>query len=155
MTKYDKNGDMIVVTEHKTFNKQTSIITYGNISAPTMYGRHVRAYIDITPNMGIIAVEPGQHREWDLGWWDGLPYQNDIPIEVSAKVKKLAHYRPVWLYQFHHHSIRGDRHTKVIHGYLITSEEGKELHRHYANRSLKSESVVDVCSEIIIKEREG
>ena len=70
---YDRHGDMVVDTGHKTFDGQTNCIATGNIVSNTQTARYIRpksATLTYTTNRGTVTRGPGELREWDLSYFD-------------------------------------------------------------------------------------
>lgn len=63
--KWSKSGNaMIVNSDFKEFNKQTNLITSGNVIANTIYGRYIRPYNETKCNG--ITFEKGELFDFDL-----------------------------------------------------------------------------------------
>ena len=66
---WSKNGmKMIIHSDFKEFNKQTNLITSGNVIANTMYGNYIRPYDETINPVGEV-VEKGHLFNFDLQYF--------------------------------------------------------------------------------------
>lgn len=66
---WSKNGNkMIINSDFKEFNKQTNLITSGNVIANTMYGNYIRPYDETINPVGEV-VEKGHLFNFDLQYF--------------------------------------------------------------------------------------
>lgn len=103
---------MLMESGHKTFDKQTDIISTGNIIAKTQLGFYVRAYTETECNG--FTQELGKLQEADLDRWR----RATTPSIVMETVRRLAKERDIILYRFFHYGKYG---TMIVHGYIITT----------------------------------
>jgi hypothetical protein len=143
---FDRNGDQVVKTGHTTFDRQTSCIsscvTAGAVNAPTMRSTRVRSWNDLGENDPYFKnrglVKPGHFFEFDVSSFD-------LPAYVKSLALIAAGRRPIVLYVFFNHTLKG----KVVHGYIITDAEGKLIHKIVTGPSYKSEMVINECAKYV------
>jgi hypothetical protein len=131
---------MLLESGHKTFNRQTNLITYGNVIANTMYGRFIRPFTETECNG--YTREPGHLQKFDLDWYTLIGRQPAVPKTVYKMVRELAQQNQIILYQFHHWTTRRGRSFKIVHGYVITSPDKKLLWYWPCGPTYKSEQVL-------------
>ena len=142
---------MIIDTPLKVFNEQTNIITTGNIVAPTMIGRRVRAFNDLS-TYAEHNYTPGYLQEFDSDVFVEL--LQDRYYQASARnLRKLLHIhgadRSLYVYMFFHF---GGTHVRkrVIHGIIATDATTHlEVFRIHLGPSYKSMDVLDVCAKYV------
>ena len=123
---------MLFESGHKTFDRQTNIITTGNIIANTLLGKHIRAYTELSN--GFEDRPPGHLQNFDLCWWrDG----DRMPRSVIKKIRELAYNNGVWVYQLMHYNRQ-----RVVHGYVVTNEQHKALATFLTGPTYKSSYVL-------------
>lgn len=127
---------MVFHTGHATFDRQTNIITHGNVIANTMRGQHVRAWNDDWHWQPGKHHEPGYLHEFDLA--SMKKYYRQISRRVWDRVKALGMDRPLWVYVFFHWN--GNR--KTVHGVVITAYDHKHLETYVTGPTYKSYDVV-------------
>jgi hypothetical protein len=131
---WENPDKMHIETGHKTFDKQTVIITTGNVIAPTMYGTCVRSYHTYRNPVGQ-PCNPGKMQEFDLCSY-GL---RSMPEIVRRAVVQFSLNRDVWVYEIFHsyrpriqntwtRGYRLGEWTKWVHGYLVTTMDHKQLY---------------------------
>lgn len=108
--KWANPNKMIFESGHKTFDRQTNVISTGNIIANTLLGRHIRPYYTPTTPLGD-PCRPGDMQAFDLN-----SEVLRLPAHVRQFVVENARNKGVWVYELRHWN--GDQ--KVIHGYIIT-----------------------------------
>jgi hypothetical protein len=128
------------VSGHKTFDKQTNLITTGNVISNTQLSFYIRAYNTSRNPVGT-PVEKGAMQEFDLRNFKNLPGY------VSDAVRSLAKARDIILYEFHHYS--GSR--KIVDGYVLTTgaNTGHKLLRVFYTGSGLSRKAVDEAIKYI------
>jgi len=127
------NGNkMLFESAHSTFNRQTNLISTGNIISNTQRGGYVRPYTETECNG--FTRPPGHLRDFDLNGWDRMPGF------VRDKVCDLTETEPVILYRFHHYKDDG---WLVTDGWVITSTDHELLWSTVTGPTWKSESVID------------
>lgn len=86
---WSKNRNkMIINSDFKEFNKQTNLITSGNVIANTMYGNYIRTWKDTECNG--LQFEDGHLFNYDLRWFT-------ISRPIKEYIKSLN--RKVILYE--------------------------------------------------------
>lgn len=156
------NSDkMLIETGHKTFDRQTNIITTGNVIAPTMYGTCIRSYYTPTNPVGT-PCNPGDMQRFDLASY-GL---RSMPEIVRRSVRQLSLNRDVWIYEIFHSYRPRIKNTwargyrlgdwrKYIHGYLITTMDHRHLYM-WVNQSLnKSFNIMAEVRKYLVDEEEN
>lgn len=128
-------------SSHKTFNKQTTLITTGNALGATQLSSYIRPFNEPKNPFGK-KVAKGAMQEFDLN------YIKDAPARVKDAVRNYAKTKNVILYEFRHYV--GDR--KIVDGYVITTghEDGnKHIKTFYINQDLKAMDAVDEASKYV------
>jgi len=138
---WDNPNKMHIETGHKTFDRQTNIITRGNVIANTEYGWIIRARLDTRCNEKDFPV--GHLRAFDLKFF------KNMPRPVRSKLMELTDSEDaVWLYEFHHW--RGP--AKIVDGYTMTAYEDHELLATFTTGpTRRSRSVVHEASKYVCK----
>lgn len=113
---WENENKMKIETGHKTFDRQTNIITTGNVIANTMTGKCIRAFNETIGPVGQVEA-PGYYQNWDLKG-------TGLPLPVRESVKRFSHDRGVILYSFFHYKGR----MKYEHGYLVTTYDFRYLY---------------------------
>jgi len=137
---------MKIDTSHKTFDRQTNIISTGNIIANTLLGWHVRPFTEVKIGFGQPDRPPGYLRDFDLRGFSRMPSR------VRELVKELTQEQSVWVYRLFHYD-SNDR--RITHGWVVTrSWPGQErgydiLLKVYTGPTYKSEYVVNEASEYL------
>ncbi len=146
---WTRNGmRQILDSQHKLFNKQTSMITDGNSIGSTMYGSFVRGFLATECNG--FTNPPGHLRDFDL-----KPFIQTyhIPRHVLDKVLEITQARgdedSVMLYVLFHHIPGRERHRRrVVHGWILTENYRRDhrlIQKWYARYGSKTISVVETC----------
>ncbi len=107
---------MLFESGFRTFDRQTSIITTGNVIADTEFGWYIRPY-NQTKNAIGQYVKPGQLQALDLSYFPYLPH--DLKRYIQSQFTDTAG----WLYEFFHWV--GER--KVTDGYIVTTDDHRLL----------------------------
>ena len=121
---------------HKTFNRQTQLISTGNILSNTLSGSFVRAYYEMDCNGR--AFNPGELQAFDLRQFgsDLCPGAREFISDYGKKKKLLVYVLRHWI-----GGIGTGR--KVVDGVIITDTEHKFLRAFYKDNSRKTESIVN------------
>jgi len=127
---------MTIDTGHKTFDKQTNLLSDGNLIANTQIGHGIRAYND---TLSHVERPPGFLQAWDL---DAFP---DLPKVIRGEIRAFLHKRRGRLYQFHH-TTRGRRH---VHGYVLADYEHRHIKTWITGPTYKSRQVVETAREYV------
>lgn len=139
--RYDKNGDMIIETLHKTFNKQTNYIGLGNVLANTQRSMIVRPknYRDM------YIKEDNRAQNHDIDFILG----RDFIRYYEKKIRELADkHNGIYVHVFHHW-YNG---RKIIHGIIVTttaSAKQKTICVIQTNGSRKSENILECCLKMM------
>jgi hypothetical protein len=133
---FDTPNKMHFESAHKTFNKQTDLITEGNVWSTTQHSGYIRPYTEVECNS--FTFKPGDLQTADLKPF--LDYQ--VPYRVIEEVRKLTHNRASSiLYLFKHYS--GGLHgPRINDGLLLTTghtEGYKEIKRWYLNQDWRAQ----------------
>lgn len=129
------NGNkMRFESKHKTFNRQTNIISTGNIIANTEYGGFIRAHNEVINPVGE-KREPGFLQDFDL-----RPFKESLGISypIEKKVKEYLKEKAGILYCFFHYS-RGKR---IIDGYVLTDTDHNYIEFWYRNQHWRSNDAI-------------
>ena len=128
------NGNkMKFESKHKTFNRQTNIISTGNIVANTVYGSFIRAYNNITNPFGE-KRNPGFLQEFDLRPFKDL----GISYPIEKKVKEYLKKKAGILYCFFHYYLG----KRIIDGYVLTDTDYNYIEFWYRNMHWRSNNAV-------------
>lgn len=138
---WDNPNKMHIETGHVTFDRQCRYIGTGNQIGDTVFAAYIRPFNTPTlPNGQPCA--PGEMQRWDLNeWWKG----RNMPHDVRHFVETKAIDEAVILYQFFHHQGQ----ARIEHGWIVTDEQHRLLHKFYSGTTAKSRHVLDVCLEYI------
>jgi hypothetical protein len=135
---YDNPNKMHIDTPLKVFNRQTNIITDGNVIANTQYSSHIRAFNTAKNPVGR-DVKPGEMQTFDL---QHFPIANRSVFDL---VKKHAVDKNVILYCFFHHGRNG----RIMHGYVCTTTDHDRIFTYQTRNDYRSGMVLDCCAEYI------
>ena len=102
---------MIFESGHRAFDRQTNIITTGNVIADTQYSSYIRPFTETECNG--FTNEPGHLQDWDL---DGFP---SLPRWIRKKIEGITYDHAAILYEFRHYNGQ----DKQVDGYVLTSTE--------------------------------
>jgi len=139
---WDNPNKMHIETGHRTFDRQTNLISTGNIVANTIIGRHVRAHNNLNGWDG--PCEPGYLQDFDLSSFRfGV-----MPSHVREYIKSAAVDESVWVYHLFHYN--GNR--RIIHGWVITSHDHKPLRKFVIGPTRKSYDVVYEAAKYLEEE---
>jgi len=134
---YEKDK-MIVQTGHATFDRQTNVISTGNIIANTMLGFHCRPASNTINPLGTERPH-GYLREYDLQG-RGLPYR------VRQSVIDVTEKEPAWVYKFFHYNSG----RQIVHGYVITRPGSNEILRTFiTGPTYRSALVIHECAKYV------
>lgn len=142
---WTNSNKMLFESAHKTFNKQTTLITTGNAIGNTQTSFFIRPYKTPKNPVGE-KVSFGSMQDYDLNQF------RNLPNHVRESVKKNTKTKDGILYKFFHYD--GDR--QVVHGYVLTDGNYNLIRKFYTNPSWKSQDVVDKVSEYVaISKKKG
>lgn len=138
---WSKNGmKQIIHTGHVTFDYQTSMIATGNNWGNTIHGNYIRPYTEVY-NGAMVYRKPGHLQEFDLAYYRDI----GAPAKVLDAVRKEARNKQVIFYAlFHFYAQRGYQ-RRVIHGYVLTTEDYRLIRTWNTGPSYKSHFVIDGC----------
>jgi len=134
---------MFMDTGHRTFDRQTNIVSTGNIIAATQLAYFVRGELELRC-WGPEVYEPGHLRNYDLGNWPQMPSHVRKTIIRATQGTKES----VWVSEFFHY--RGER--KVIHGYVVTTHGHKLLHSFVTGPTYKSSLVIEGVIPYVVED---
>lgn len=139
--KWSKNNNkMIINSDFKEFNKQTNLITTGNVIAKTMYGSYIRPYNETKCNG--LTFEIGHLFEYDLQFFH---ISNRFKEYIKSLNKKVILYE-IFIYR---------KGKKDIIGWLV-EDNGKiicDLLRETKGNYNKRYSALDMVRKIIEEDR--
>ena len=143
--KWVNDNRMLFESDHKTFNRQTNIISTGNIIANTVIGQHIRAYTETECN-GLTRSE-GHLRNFDLQGF----MRRHIPRRVLQAVKDSTANRSAWLYELLHYNNMGlwKDDQRIVHGYVLTSGDHFLIRSFVTGPTWKSRSVVNEATKYL------
>jgi len=118
-------------SEHKTFNRQTDIITTGNVLADTLLGWYIRPVNETKCNG--YDFTPGDLQKADLKFFYHVPEVVRQYINYKGKQQKMI------LYELRHWN--GKR--KTVHGYIITDDKHEFLNCFVIQHGHKSSSIIE------------
>lgn len=129
---WDNPNKMKIDTGHKTFDKQTNIISTGNIIANTMIGNYIRAYNDVT--MGYKdPQEKGHLQNWDLDKFDYVPSGWRERMQYESPDQKFI------LYEIFHYQTSTLRYT---HGMILTTDKHEHVKTYCGTMRPKSYEIM-------------
>lgn len=139
--RWNKIGSrMLLNTDLKTFNKQTTLITDGNVISNTQYSNYIRPYNEIKCNGHI--NDRGELRNYDLQYFTLNP---EIKDYVLKNTENIGGY----LYQFHFYN---ERKEKVVVGWIFEQAGSYKIFincHEFFSRYKKYESVINTCLNIL------
>lgn len=138
--KWVNGNKMAIDTGHRTFDSQTNIISTGNLIANTVLGAHIRPYNE-TRIMNGEHREPGYLQRWDLENFSNLP------LHVRLIVQAYGADNGTYLYRFHHFNNR----KKIIHGYILTSDDHRFLYRSVTGPTYKSWDIMREVQQYVTR----
>jgi hypothetical protein len=143
---WDNPNKMKFESEHKTFNKQTTLITTGNQIGNTVLSFFVRPVNETTSNN--TKFPKGHLQEWDLNNF------RTVPEYVKEYVRDVAKNKSVILYQFFYHpeGYQSSKHRDV--GYVVTTADHKLIKKFYVDYKPKTVSAVDEATKYIAEQDE-
>ena len=130
---------MKISTGHGRFDQQTKVISVGNVINDTQLGMFIRPF-NLTKSPAGGEVKPGELRDYDLRFFEGLPRVMLVAVEGYTLDE------PVILYEFRHWN--GEK--KVVHGYVITTSDGSRTLFHFVTGpTYKSKRVIKECVKYV------
>ena len=110
---------MVFDSGHKAFDKQTAIISTGNIWAPTIHGEWIRSAQQVFMGRRMYR-KPGVLQDFDLGYFKDIR----TPQNILDTVKSRSKNRSVQFYALFHfyYPKQGADPKRVVHGYVLTDE---------------------------------
>lgn len=110
---YNKKGDMIVETGFKEFDKQTNLITTGNVISNTQNSLYIRAKKEIECNGE--KFKEGYLMEWDLSCFGNIPYYiKNFIVEIGGNC---------YLYHFFTHR----KNKKIGLCWIVLNKENNKI----------------------------
>lgn len=132
------DNKMLFESGHKTFNKQTKLITTGNHLGNTQYSLFVRSFEETECNGH--ENEKGELQKWDL---DNF---KDLPIDIREEIEALLKNRGGILNEFRYW--KGDK--KILVGYILTDTEHNFIESWNVLKTTKSYGILDECKKYIV-----
>jgi hypothetical protein len=131
---YDKRGNHVIRTLHKTFDRQTRVIAPGSVVGPTQYSNTVRPF-NLTLGPGGDA-EPGRLQEWDLHIFPMLdPFVRQFVVNHTEAEGAIVYLFSV-----------GE--PRRFLGYVVTREDGQLMGR-FSRGDAKSRSVIEAVTPVV------
>ncbi len=129
---------MLFESEHKTFNKQTQLISTGNVCATTQYSGYIRSFY--TTDCNGHTSDLGHLQDYDM-----KQFIRFLPYHVLQQVKELTRDNGGILYVFKHYS----NGRLIVDGAILTDRQYKHIKSYYIGNSYKQWSIVDTAKEYI------
>lgn len=115
--RWDSPNKMHIESGFKAFDKQTTLITTGNVIAPTQTSWYIRPFNDVVN--GAYVGKPGEFLEYDLKHFlHGVP---DYMLKILRDESRTESYI---LYKFF---IRNQEHKTQTIGYVLTDSNYKYI----------------------------
>ena len=132
-TEWINGNKMRFESKHKTFNRQTNIISTGNIIANTEYGSFIRAHNNVMNPVGE-KREPGFLQDFDL-----RPFKESLWLSyrIEKKVKEYLKKRYGILYCFFHYGPK-----RIIDGFVLTDDDHNFIEHWSVNYHWRAENAV-------------
>jgi hypothetical protein len=136
---------MFINTGHKTFDRQTNVISIGNVISNTQYSSYIRP-MNLLKNPVGQQVPYGYLTEYDL-----RPFVEyfRLPQKIKAKIKNYVQDKEAILYCFYHHR----KNKYIIHGFVLTDAQ-HNLIEFWVIGGIKSYKIVSECIKYITNEEE-
>lgn len=137
---YNRLGNQVVKTGHKTFDKQTNMITTGNVIANTQLSGFIRKHSEVECNG--YDFKEGELRKSDLKdfrKFDGFQMVKDY-LDKSLKDEQVI------LYAFAH---RSSKDRIIVHGYVITTSDYVYINDFVVGPTSKSYDIVQEMKKYI------
>lgn len=140
---YSKNKmKMLVSTDYKKFNKQTNLITYGNVLSGTQHSNYIRSTNEVESYGNKLQV--GELRNYDLKFFTPN-FDNEMKNYFKQYTDKCC------LYEFYTYN----KEKKDVIGWLVYDNEHNHLLKYHVNNNFKyqqkGKSVLDLVHQIIFK----
>ncbi len=129
----------------KEFDRQTRIISTGNLVAGTQISSYIRAYNDVKTSVGT-TVPKGELQDFDLNGFRNLPYY------VREYIKKMGRFIPdqkFILYEFYHHLGKKGSKRTITDGWVLTDKEYKLITYWITGPTWKSRLAVEEAIKYI------
>lgn len=128
-----RNGNkMEISTGHVTFDRQTNVISTGNIIAKTQFGFYIRPFCEIECN----------GRGWPEGYLQmcDIKYFDMLPRQVLEAIDRFGQCNATILYRFSH---LGPGKKRIVHGYIFTDKHYNLLMKFYTGPTHLSHQVIE------------
>lgn len=144
----------LIHTGHRTFDRQVSCISTGNVIGTTQLSSYIRAWND--PGEGLVDYPenkrpPGHLQNWDLSHLVfGI---TQVPNEIRNYCRENLVDHSGILYCFFHWHGR----ERMVHGWVMTTShnECRLLKYWVAGQTYKSENIIRTCIEYITNPEEA
>lgn len=143
---FDNPDKMKFESAHKTFNRQTNVISPGNVIATTQYSSYIRPYTEVVNPVGQ-QVAPGVLQTFDLRSFQDYR----ISHAILQEVRRLTHDVQGILYLFKHYT--SDHHV-MLDGLVLTTPEREHVKTWYLNSDWRAGSAVDEARRYIAHHEE-
>lgn len=128
---------MLMESGHGEFDRQTEVISTGNVFASTQLSLFIRAKTDTKNPIGK-SVPEGYLRKYDVDKFV-------LPTQVREAVFEETEDKNVILYEFRHWT----NERKIVHGYVMTDVHHELLWWQVTGPTYKSEYVIQECIKYI------
>ena len=92
---WDNPNKMHFESDYKLFNKQTNVISRGNVIANTQYSAYIRPYSEIK-NYGYVGKE-GEFMKYDMKYFSNIPeFMKEALEDVNRKESYILYEFFVW-----------------------------------------------------------
>lgn len=139
-TVYNRRGNMVIETGHKTFDRQTNYVGPGNVFANTMIGLYIRPFEKVDCNG--FTFPQGHLFYTDMKTFNGLHVSNDIIKEIKQLATK---HNGVIFYGFFHYNGK----ERIVDGFLVTDKEYNYIKTFFSNWTQKSFLVLQECRKYV------
>ena len=140
---WDTPNKMHFASGFATFDRQTNIITTGNVIANTQYSWFIRSYYETECNG--FSFPPGHLQMSDLKFFT----KEGLPEEVVGFIRKIDTGESVILYNFHHWLGPSHRPRLVMDGWVLTDSEHNHIKTWHARGSIKSMLAVEEANKYV------
>lgn len=141
---WENDNQMKIETLHKTFNKQTKLISTGNVIASTMMGSYIRHWKD--DGEGLVDYPRNRRANGVLFKYDMDKFMKYIDTETYKYILEVAmrSNKNVILYMIFHNNPDGI----YTHGFILT-DINNNLLKWFVYGNYKSQNVIETCASYL------
>ena len=132
------DNHMLFESQHKTFNRQVSCISTGNVIGKVQLSGYIRPYNRTECNGA--HFPPGHLQEYDLDWLNTF-----LPISLKDWVRNNGKNQTMIGYSFFYY--KGNK--KIFIGWVITDNKYNHLKTVYARNTTQIISALEECKKYI------